>query len=414
MYLPLIVILLLFLSLYLSFQKNLDTTNKVIIICIALVIFNISLNYIRNIHSIKEKHKENFQNNVSDEGNNVLDNLEEQAEEIVIKAPQYGDEDDDEDDNEDDDDEYDDYDDDDFKNTRIPKRLTKDRFNNIENDLYEGVFEEEYENGLNIGETIEKMKDTTISQSHVDGTGNVFNPQIIIKDGNVGVRSSPQEEIQTVYRQSQDWQMPANELYEDNTSYDDVIGSARNVRGTTKTGPIIGTPKYEDSDPWETLHRNAKASYEQSIQDRNKCGSVSRPFKERETEIRQSSPFIEGSDVVNQLNTSRRSMNARKVESRGYTYKPPNEWDIPKYIPSCTTKKCIRPKGVFGSGVPEDVIKVCSPQNDDCDAPDGVFTSGSDLNMLELDENGDMLLSENKLKLTNVGSILPKFIYKEM
>ena len=72
----------------------------------------------------------------------------------------------------------------------------------------------------------------------------------------------------------------------------------------------------------------------------------------------------------------------------GYSFIPPTEWDVPQQRPpACVPDKWIRPSAVFDRGTP--------------------------LNVLELDENGDMLMDENRVTFTNVGSIMPKFRYEE-
>lgn len=396
-------------SLCLSFQKPLDTTNKVIIVCIALIIFNITFN------NIKQQQKYNFIQQENFTSNDNYNDLEKQAETITVTSPSYSDVNN-EDENEE---EYDTNNFDDILNKEYadPETLGE------EDEDVQYIMDKFDDVSSITSVPPQGHRTTTITQSDLEGTGNVFNPQIIINEGskgtaNIQMKASPLEKAQTIYQKTQDWQTPANDLYDE--THDDLISSinlkdSKRHSTTLNTGPALGTPNYvEQQDPWETMQKNMKLSYEQELEDRNTCGKISRPFRKRKTQFDVSSPFNESKRAVNKLDSnSKQNINARKTEQRGYTYMPPSQWDIPKYIPSCTTKKCIRPKGIYGMGTPSDAIKTCPSNNNECDEPDGVFTSGSDLNVLELDNNGEMSMSEKDIRQTNIGSILPKFKYSE-
>ena len=74
----------------------------------------------------------------------------------------------------------------------------------------------------------------------------------------------------------------------------------------------------------------------------------------------------------------------------GYTYLPPSNWDVPqKRAPVCVapSPNALKLTGLMDRGLP--------------------------LNVLELNPGGQIAQTENSVKLTNVGSILPKFSYEE-
>ena len=73
----------------------------------------------------------------------------------------------------------------------------------------------------------------------------------------------------------------------------------------------------------------------------------------------------------------------------GYSFTPPNSWDIPQKRPP-----------------------VCLPEKERFN-PSGIFDRGTPTNVLELMPNGDMCMSEAECSLTNIGSIMPKFQYEE-
>ena len=74
----------------------------------------------------------------------------------------------------------------------------------------------------------------------------------------------------------------------------------------------------------------------------------------------------------------------------GYTYLPPTNWDVPqKRAPVCRSPS-------------PNAIKLT-----------GLVDRGLPLNVLELNPYGQIANTEDTVKLTNVGSMLPKFSYEE-
>ena len=73
----------------------------------------------------------------------------------------------------------------------------------------------------------------------------------------------------------------------------------------------------------------------------------------------------------------------------GYSYIHPKYWSVPqKRPPVCFTDNKFNPASLYDRGTPT--------------------------NVLELTKDGDIAATEDNVSLTNVGSILPKFQYKEM
>ena len=75
----------------------------------------------------------------------------------------------------------------------------------------------------------------------------------------------------------------------------------------------------------------------------------------------------------------------------GYTYVPPVYWDVPQRHPS-----------------------VCQPANPNVRKLTGLVDRGLPLNVLELNPDGSIADTEDTVKLTNFGSVVPKFNYEEM
>jgi hypothetical protein len=83
--------------------------------------------------------------------------------------------------------------------------------------------------------------------------------------------------------------------------------------------------------------------------------------------------------------------NSPKTFYPGYSYMPPSNWDVPQKRPP-----------------------VCMPNDPDTTKlPIGIADHGTPIFALEVDPIGRILTTEEKVKYTNVGSILPKFKYVE-
>lgn len=337
-----------------------DLSNKIIIVACAALIIHLSFTFIKN-KKLLEENQENFQNNLEFENpeNEKISELD--AEEIEIMSPSYSDKE--------------------ASNLDESYELneSKQKFNNsdyndvlsnqtgiddiLENNIDKIIEEDDSGKQRRINMNNKKnvkdgFKGTSVEQSGIDGTGNIFTPQIIIQNDengqSVGMRSTPNEKVQTIYKSNKNWQMPANNLYEDD-----------NEIPYSKLG----------KDPWDNVEENMRQSYNQYKKDKNTCGGIT-------------APFSKGNDNVLSGSNSDNIYKNRHNYKPGYTFMPPTEWDIPQpRPPNCIPDKWKRPSAVFDRGTP--------------------------MNVLELDENGDMLMDEERMTFTNVGSILPRFRYEE-
>ena len=74
----------------------------------------------------------------------------------------------------------------------------------------------------------------------------------------------------------------------------------------------------------------------------------------------------------------------------GYTYVPPSNWDVPQKH-----------------------ISKCMPPSPNVRQLTGLVDRGLPLNVLELNPDGSIANSEESVTMTNVGSLMPKFVYQE-
>ena len=197
----------------------------------------------------------------------------------------------------------------------------------------------------------------SIQQSGMEGTGNIFTPQIIIKandsgSGNVHYRKQNNQQdavnglTNVIFNRSQE---PASNIWSNkNGSYD--------------------VPEKVSKNAWEEMQEEAIKKYYNNMT--NKNNDVSMPFDDNDSK----------SICKSKINP--------KEYYPGYSIFPPDRWDVPqKRPPACIPDKWNRPSAVFTQGTP--------------------------VNVLELDKDGKMKIDENSVTFTNVGSILPKFEYKE-
>ena len=207
-----------------------------------------------------------------------------------------------------------------------------------------------------------RRADILIEQSGMKGTGNIFTPQIIIQDN---------KNANTKYRN----QTGTNNQLD----HDDRRQKPQKNIWTTDNGSFENNNNtYDTKDPWDVSQDLAKMTYYDQLKQKNKG--------------RPQLPFNEDSEYINTDNDMDLFSNKCKTSSKkfypGYSIIPPEKWDVPQKRP-----------------------QHCIPDN--WKRPSGVFTAGTPVNVLELDKNGNMLLDENEVTFTNVGSILPKFTYTE-
>lgn len=203
---------------------------------------------------------------------------------------------------------------------------------------------------------------TVIKQEKGKGISSIFSPQIIIKEGDHdGVyfkksESSPEVPISTRKsrrRNIKNWQEPEADLWSDSHQYYDGHEPSR--------------------DPWNSAVDNWNKSMGSCKNGTSKdCGNYVEydTLRKKPDEKYQKGP---------------------KQFYPGYSYLPPTNWDVPqKRAPVCVNNN-------------PDTTKL----------PIGIADHGTPINALEVDPIGRILATEEMVKHTNVGSILPKFKYVE-
>jgi hypothetical protein len=342
MLLPILVICLIVIGVYLSFQKSMSNMNKIIIAILAVIIFNIAYTYLK-------KTTEGF--TVDDASNNSYD--------IEVASPDY---------------------DENSENTNTEKETYNDtpsitrrpgikevvdsiNYDSRIDDLQDAVAAEE------AASVNEKFGD--IKQSDVKGTGNIFNPQVIVRnsDGGQSISYSPDggDTSVPIYSGAPSWQTPVADLWD----MANASAESYKVQKTTGGGKCV----YKD--PMSYITQNISHSYDVADNNKRKCGEYPAP------------PESEG-DVEYPYASKTKSKDKSKVYYPGYSFAPPSSWDVPQKRPP----PCI-----------PDKTRLC---------PMGVFDRGTPTNVLELTADGNQCSSENECELTNIGSIMPKFEFKEI
>jgi hypothetical protein len=203
---------------------------------------------------------------------------------------------------------------------------------------------------------------TIIKQEKGKGISSIFSPQIIIKEGDHdGVyfkksESSPEVPITSNRRRKRDiknYQEPEADLWADSHQYYDGHTTSR--------------------DPWNNAVDNWNKSMASTKNGQDKeCGN----YVDYDNLRKKPDPEYQKSS---------------KIFYPGYSYLPPNNWDVPqKRAPICVNNN-------------PDTTRL----------PIGIADHGTPINALEVDPTGRILATEEMVKHTNVGSILPKFNYSE-
>ncbi len=206
-----------------------------------------------------------------------------------------------------------------------------------------------------------------VQQNDGDATHSIFNPQIIFKEGDSGTDynfnvkdntlSVPIGNNSQIDTGSSEWNVPTHNLWSDSTNTENQ-----------RSGRI------------DVLNSGYNASYRNSTNRHNMVNSGNTG------NTVQNGYETDGEQVDNNY------QNSPKTYYPGYSYMPPSNWSVPqRRAPICV-------------GANPDTTKL----------PIGIADHGTPINALEVDPIGRILSTEEKVKYTNVGSILPKFAYKEM
>ena len=196
---------------------------------------------------------------------------------------------------------------------------------------------------------------TLIQQKDGTGVSSVFSPQIIIKSNDEG--STP--------------------------------GVYMKKDPKSKEVPIVKSNTLNVNN-WQQPTHNLWASEHTYYDGYN---SSSDPWNADSSNTHQSSGSYnyEGSNAYLNNPPNQNYQNSQKSFYPGYAYMPPSNWDVPQKRPP-----------------------VCV--NNDLDTtklPIGIADHGTPVFALEVNPIGRILATEEKVKYTNVGSILPKFTYME-
>lgn len=369
--LPVLVIILILIGVYLSYQKNISNTNKIVIAILAVLIFNIAYSYLK-------KTTESFSANTLEK----TDEPDDDSYDIEVASPDYSDEKNDTSEP--------------YSNTSnntgvkgssglaevIGQINYGDRVRNIQKQINSIPTSEANESIEPTGipsESSEQFADaripqSNISQTDVKGTGNIFNPQVIVKSGSDGGQSISYssdggQSSTPVYSSAKSWQKPDNDLWEPaNAGHI----PERPVNTITSGG---GTCTYND--PMGDINQNIVDNYGRAYKNRKSCGTY---HKQPDSEGDSEYPY------------SVKSTDMSKVYVSGYSFSPPSTWDVPqKYPPVC---------------LPDKSRGGCCPQ--------GIFDRGTPTNVLELNSQGEQCMTEGECQLTNIGSIMPKFEFREI
>lgn len=230
---------------------------------------------------------------------------------------------------------------------------------------------------------------SNISQEKTDGMSSVFNPQIIINNPGSGSKDSgivspfvdeyttrpgvdrftndkqqhsasnlPKSTIQSYLEPKSDiFNKQANDFQD--SSDTDAAKWMSNFIAKNRAGP-------------NSANNSANNS---SAGTQSSC-SISRPFAEENGRLNPAT-----------LNT--------KSFIPGMSYLPPTEWSVPQYHPTYCRAVC----------------PVSNPNTREL--PIGIMDHGTPVFALEIGSDGNIAKTEEEVTLTNVGSICPKFVYRE-
>ena len=244
--------------------------------------------------------------------------------------------------------------------------VKENKLHNIESRLKNVVDNDNFTNvpiTNNTSPTTMDYSHRSVSQKDASGVNSIFSPQIIIHDSgssngsnngssggsDISMRAGPGQPMIPLRRQQRrrtDWMQPEYDLWDDN------------INMGQQTRRVIRRPDLDNRG------NNAAGNQPQ-------MGGVG---------------YSSGRKLPDA-----NYQNSPKVFYPGYSYLPPNNWDVPqKRTPVCIDKN-------------PDTTKL----------PIGIADHGTPINALEVDPIGRILTTEEKVQYTNVGSILPKFTYTE-
>ena len=367
LYLPLLVLLVATLALVMAWQDSKNNTEKVVMVLAFLLVAIICL---RSCDGLKNNLLEGFEVQIPDvdehldsseyDGNNSFLDVEE--EELVSGSN---------------------------------KKQSQVKFNSINNVL-------EFDNEESI-KALKSKKPKNVSSENSDefadivqqdthGKHNsVFNPQIVI--------NAPQGSLETGENLIHNL-MKANDSSDnlallDNTvsqRNNEMANSFENIRTHNKSISEYLKPSpelFENNDTTNSANNNEDNVWEEYIKNQNE------DIKKGKSACTFSYPYAEDANSQQNDNGFDPKTLTSKTFVPGMQYLPPTNWDVPQYHPNKCRNVC-----------PTRVINTR-------ELPIGVMDYGTPINALEIGNDGTIAKSEKDVNLTNVGSMLPKFVYRE-
>lgn len=364
LYLPLLVLLVATLALVMAWQDSKNNTEKVIMVLAFLLVAIICL---RSCDGLKNNLLEGFEVQIPDvdehlesseyDGNNSFLDTEEQ--ETLTGS----------------------------NNTN-----SQVKFNSINNvlefDKEESIEALKSKKPKNVDSFSNTDEFTDIVQKDTHGKHNsVFNPQIVI--------NAPQGSVETgenlINNLLKTNDNSDNTAFLDNTDSqrnNDMANNFENIRTHKKSINEYLKPSPELFENNES-NNNEDNVWEEYIKKQNE------EIKKGKAACAFSYPYAEDANSQQNDNGFDPQTLTSKTFVPGMQYLPPTNWDVPQYHPTKCRNVC-----------PTRVINTR-------ELPIGVMDYGTPINALEIGNDGTIAKRESDVSLTNVGSMLPKFVYRE-
>ena len=231
-----------------------------------------------------------------------------------------------------------------------------------------------------------------ISQEKTDGMSSVFNPQIIINNppgggSTTGDGSSPFVDEYTTRgdvdrftggsHQSSKSNLPKSTIQSYLEPKQDIFNRSQQAND------------FQDTDAeqaWKWMSKfiaKNRAGPNSSANNNNSATSGG------QSSCSVARPYAEENGKFNTATLNNRSF------VPGMSYLPPTEWSVPQYHPTYCRSVC----------------PVSNPNTREL--PIGIMDHGTPVFALEIGSDGNIAKTEEEVTLTNVGSICPKFVYRE-
>lgn len=273
---------------------------------------------------------------------------------------------------------------------------------------------------------IEDDKMPSVTQTGLKGISNIFTPQITIternKDADIGFKVNDKLKGKII-PDNIDWKTPKIDIWEASNILDEEIegqidGGMNNQNNNGLDGPYYWNVTNKTLEKqyvpnsmayyWNTMYGYWADKNGNQIELPDEIKMAIGINQERSTKLNPNvdpsvkfTPKVKGekcSSYVVPYREDDESMFNEGVKNKtgkdfypGYSYVNPGKWDVPQKRPP-----------------------VCLTSYTNKNMPSATFTSGTPVNVLELDKTGRIAMTENDVTQTNVGSILPKFKFQTL